>query len=65
MTIFPFLISYDTICNYLLQLTNNIAISQETCIIAYILINFINIWFILTIAKIIIRTFNKIIKTLF
>lgn len=62
MTLFPFLISYSSVCSYLLNLTNQVAISQETCIIAWILINFINVWFIITITRIIIKVFKRILK---
>lgn len=65
MTIFPFLISYDKITTFLLNLSNNMPVSTDTAIICYILINFINIWFIIKILEIFIKTFKKIINTLF
>jgi len=64
MTIFPFLISYTKVCNYLLEITNQVAISTDICVVSWILINFINIWFIITIGRIIIKIFKNIIKTI-
>lgn len=63
ISIFPFLISYTSIKTYLNNISNTV-LSNETITIAYILINFINIWFIIQILKIIIKTFKKIINTI-
>lgn len=64
ITIFPFLIGYDKISAYILTITNGTPVSTDIMIITWILINWINIWFILKIAKIIMKHFKWIIKKL-
>lgn len=64
ITIFPFLIDYTTIENYLNNITKT-TLTSETLTIAFILINFVNIWFIIKLLELIIKTFKKIINVLF
>lgn len=64
ISIFPFLINYSKVSNYMNDITQ-VQLPDSTIAICYIMINFINIWFIITILKLILTTFKKIINTLF
>lgn len=61
-SIFPFFVSLNEFTTFINSF--NITISDDTLLICYFIFSFANVYFILTILKIAIKLFKKIIRLL-
>ena len=63
-SIFPFFVSFDSFKIFVDSLSSNILITDDCYVISYFIFSFANVYFIISILKLCIKLFKKIIRVL-